>query len=328
LIGSWGIVLCIWLVAETALAEPSAKELQTHWQQIHPVAIRNLLSQTLRESRDGEDEAQAKDIKQRQQPDRVAIPPDIQRIMARGKLIVAILSQENSPFFMTDSTQNLTGLDVKLAQSLAEQLGVKLEFNRTAKTFDTVVQTVYDLKADLAISKLSRTLRRAKSVRFSQPYLKMRQGLLVNRLQMTQQMNGRTITEAIRDLHGKIGVIHDSSYVGFTRIKFPQAEVVEFPSWSDAIAAVIRGDVLATYRDELEVKKVVLSQPDTALTLQTIALTDTEDSIAIALPWDSQHLLAFVNQYLEISKINYSADSLLQAYPVTPITSSDQNRVR
>jgi polar amino acid transport system substrate-binding protein len=247
---------------------------------------------------------------------RSQMPPDMQRIRQRGKLIVAMLNQENSPFFMTDSARHFTGLDVKLAQALADQLGVRLEFNRTATTFDEVVKTVYALNADLAISKLSRTLNRAERVRFSQPYLTMRQGLLVNRLQIAQQANGRSMTDVIRNLQGKIGVIRGSSYVGFTQKKFPNTTVVEFPSWTEAVEAVIRGEILATYRDELEVKKIVLSQPHTALTLQTIALTDTQDTIAIALPWDSQQLLAYVNQYLDMSAVDYTVESLLQEYPM------------
>lgn len=246
---------------------------------------------------------------------RSKMPPDIQRILQRGKLIVATLNQDNPPFFVTNAAGKLEGLDAEVARSLADQLGVEVEFNRSAATFDQVVKSVYQLDADLAISKLSRTLNRAKLVRFTQPYVTMRQGLLVNRLQIAQQANGRTIPEVIRSLEGKVGVIQGSSYVGFMQKKFPKAEIVEFPSWSAAIDAVIRGEVLATYRDELEVKKIVLSKPDAALQFQTIALTDTEDSIAIALPWDSQHLLAFVNQSLEIMHINHTADSLLQEYP-------------
>lgn len=246
---------------------------------------------------------------------RSKMPPDIQRILQRGKLIVATLNQDNPPFFVTNSAGELEGLDAEVARSLADQLGVEVEFNRSAATFDQVVKSVYQLDADLAISKLSRTLNRAKLVRFTQPYVTMRQGLLVNRLQIAQQANGRNIAEVIRSLEGKVGVIQGSSYVGFLQKKFPKAEIVEFPSWSAAIDAVIRGEVLATYRDELEVKKIVLSKPDAALQFQTIALTDTEDSIAIALPWDSQHLLAFVNQSLEMMHINHTADSLLQDYP-------------
>lgn len=240
-------------------------------------------------------------------------PPDIQRILDRGTLKVVLLNQENSPFFMMHGGA-LEGLDITLAKAIATQLGVKLELMPTATTFDEAVDTVYKLDADLALSKVSRTLKRARLVRFSQPYLRMRQGLLVNRVQITQQTNGRDMTEVIRDLTGTIGVIQGSSYVGFAKQKFPKTKVIEFTDWADLVNAVMQGKVLAAYRDELEVKKVIRTQPGSALQFQTIALTDTEDAIAAVLPWDSEHLLAFVNQYLDSNKINYTADTVLEDY--------------
>lgn len=326
-----GLILAIWLPSTLAIAAPVESNLtilaaatvqdRNTYKDIDRDTSRSELETTNKTKNQWTDSKEINNKTEQRQTSRVSnaslratMPPDIQRILARGKLIVAILDQDNPPFFMTSRQGLFTGLDVKLAQAIAEQLGVKLEFNRTAKTFDAVVQMVDQLNADLAISKLSRTMNRAKSICFTNPYLRMRQGLLVNRLQIAQQANGRSMTEVIRNLEGKVGVIRGSSYVGFTQKKFPKATIVEFPSWAEAINAVIRGDVLATYRDELEIKKIVLSKPDTVLNFQTIALTDTQDSIAIALPWDSQHLLAFVNQYLDMTNINYTADSLLEEY--------------
>lgn len=247
-------------------------------------------------------------------PPRTEMPADIQRILDRGKLVVAVLGTDNAPFFMEDGNRQLTGLDVKIAQGLADELGVDLEFNRSAETFDEVVDQVYQLKADIAISKLSRTLSRAKRVQFSRPYVAMRQGLLVNRLQLAQQIQGQQVIEAIRNFSGKMGVIQGSSYVGFIQQKFPNATIEEYPAWDDIVKAVIRGDLQAAYRDELEVKKIILKNPDAALRLQTIALTDTNDKIAMALPWDSDHLQAFVNQYLDTFSHDYTAALVLDEY--------------
>jgi polar amino acid transport system substrate-binding protein len=247
-------------------------------------------------------------------------PPDIQRILDRGKLIVSILNQDNTPFFSSSptdlhgQTDQYKGLDIEMAEAIASHLGVQLELNATATTFDEAVNTVYRQEADLAISKVSRTMKRATRVRFSRPYVTMRQGLLVNRVQLAQQAEGREMVEVIRQLKGTIGVIQGSSYVGFAKQKFPQATVQEFATWSALVNAVMRGQVLAAYRDEVEIKKIVRNQPQSALQFQTIALTDTEDAIAMALPWNSEHLLGFVNQYLDMSKINYTADTLLDAY--------------
>lgn len=247
---------------------------------------------------------------------RAVSPPDIQRILDRDKLIVAVLNSDNAPFFMADDTDkdSLVGLDAKIAKGLADALGVELEFNRSADTFNGVVEQVYQLKADIAISKISQTLSRAQKVKFSRPYVNMRQGLLVNRVQLAQQANGKSTIQAIRDFSGDVGVIKGSSYVGFLEQKFPQATVKEYETWDDVINAVNQGEVAAAYRDELEVKKEILKNPDASLLLQTIALTDTKDSIAMVLPWDSGHMEAFVNQYLESSGMDYNADLVLEEF--------------
>ena len=245
---------------------------------------------------------------------RAAMPPDIQRILDRGKLVVALLGTDNAPFFMDEASSNdPIGFDVKIARGLADALGVDLEFNRSAETFNEVVDKVYQLEADIAISKLSRTLSRAQRVRFSHPYVTMRQGLLVNRIQLAEQSEGDQVG-AIRNFKGDVGVIQGSSYGSFIKQKFPDATIRKYPTWNDIVEAVVNGKIQAAYRDELEVKKVILKNPDAALRLQTIALTDTRDQIAMALPWDSQTLQAFVNQYLDTFNLDYTADDVLAEY--------------
>ncbi len=244
----------------------------------------------------------------------LSMPPDIQHILDRGKLTVAILGRDTPPFFMLGKDGTLTGSDIQMATDIADQLDVKLEFNRDSTTFDEVLDKVYSHEVDLAISKISRTLKRGQQARFSLPYLEMRQGLLVDRLQLAKKAKGKNMEEVLRTLDGKIGVIQGSSYVDFAKHKFPHAKVVEFSSWPDVVKAVTDGIILAAYRDELEVKKIVLGKPDAALRFQTVALIDTRDPIAIVLPWDSGHLLSFVNQYIDTAEIKHTADSLLEKY--------------
>lgn len=244
----------------------------------------------------------------------VGLSPDLQTIVDRNQLIVAIIGIDSPPFFVKNKQGNLTGLDIKIAQDLATALGVSLKIDRTAKTFNDVVDIVDSGQADLGVSKLSQTLARAKMVSFSRPYLTLRHGLLINRLQLAKALKDKDTVNFLKNFEGKIGVIKGSSYVGFTKEKFPQAQIVEFTTWEDVIEAAINGDVLAAYRDELEVKKILLNQPNIALNFKTVALSDSYDPIAIALPWSSGHLLQFVNLYLDLNKINYTVDSLIDEY--------------
>ncbi|MBE9142816.1 transporter substrate-binding domain-containing protein [Planktothrix mougeotii] len=244
------------------------------------------------------------------------LPPDIQGILDRGILIVAVLGTDNPPFFSENSQGELTGLDIDLGQAIATELGVKVKFDRSAKVFNEVVDLVYQHKADIGISKLSISMARAKKVLFSSPYVSMRQGLLVNRLELAKKAQNKRPEEVIQNLDGKLGVIQGTQYaLFFAKTRFPQAQVVEFETWEDVVEAVKTGEVLAAYRDELEVKKIVLAQPDSALDIQTVALTDTKDALAMVLPWDYNHFLAFVNTYLDLNNLNYTVEELINKYP-------------
>jgi polar amino acid transport system substrate-binding protein len=244
------------------------------------------------------------------------LPPDIQGILERGVLVVAVLGTDNPPFFSENSQGELTGLDIDLGQAIATELGVKVKFERSAKVFNEVVDLVYQHKADIGISKLSISMARAKRVLFSSPYVSMRQGLLVNRLELAKKAQNKRPEEVIQNLDGKLGVIQGTQYaLFFAKTRFPQAQVVEFETWEDVVEAVKKGEVLAAYRDELEVKKIVLAQPDSALDIQTVALTDTKDALAMVIPWDYNHFLTFVNTYLDLNNLNYTVEQLINKYP-------------
>ena len=64
------------------------------------------------------------------------------------------------------SKEYFIGHDVELARSIADALGVEIEFDRSPKTFNAITDLVASEKADMAISLVSRTLSRAEKVRF------------------------------------------------------------------------------------------------------------------------------------------------------------------
>ncbi len=242
-------------------------------------------------------------------------PPDIQRITDRGKLIVAMYVNDIPPFYMHDEKGTFYGLDVELATDIAAKLGVEVEFKRDYKTFSDIVDGIVRHEADVAITLLSRTLERAKKVRFTRPYIILRQGLLISRIRIAQRERQLTLMEILNDSGSEIGVKAGTSYVAFAKQRFPRAVVREYPEWDpDIIAAVLKGEVIAAFHDEIEIKKVVIGKPETALHLQTVVLKDTEDPIAMAVPRDSTHLLSWLELYLETVNPDWTTDKLLKKY--------------
>ena len=242
--------------------------------------------------------------------------PEIQRIIDRGELIVAIHSKDQPPFFFVDDNNELIGFDIEIAKGLAEEFGVNVEFNRDAQGFNDLVDIVDKGEADMAISKLSRTLKRSKIIKYSMPYIVFRQALVVNRLELAKKApSNEDIPPFIKDFTGKLGVIAHSSYVNYAKKNFPRSTIVELPTWGDVIEAVFAGEILAGYRDELEIKKIIKSRNDASLKVNSIIIKDEIDPIAIAIKRDNDQLLYWVNLYLETLNIKVNADQLLDRYP-------------
>ncbi len=240
-------------------------------------------------------------------------PPDIEKVIARNELVVAIPAFDSQPFYFTRNGE-LKGFDVELARSIAASLKVPVRFNRVAQSFDELVDIVARGDADLALGKLSRTTSRVQRVRFSQPYVIFHHALAINRVELAKMSKGRGMDALIRDFQGSIGVLRKSSFVEFAHENFPKARVVEMADWSSALSALRKGEVTAVYRDEFEIKRLLKKDPAAALTLRTVTLTDTVDSIGVALNPSSRQLLALVDLYLAQRTDQHTADSILKQW--------------
>ena len=242
-------------------------------------------------------------------------PPDIKRIKERGKLVVAMFAQDIPPFFMHDDLGNFYGLDVKLAKDIAGRIGVDVEFNREARTFNEIIDIVARNEADVAISWLSRTLERAEKVRYTRPYIVLCQGLLINRLKLAELPRQANSLKTLNHPDAVVGVRSGTSYVDYARNLFPRAEIREYPDWEPYIVnAVFEGELVAGYHDEIEIRKYVMSRPETSIRTSTAIIKDLTDPIAMAVPWDSHALLDWLNVYIEMHVNGWDAGKLLHEY--------------
>jgi ABC-type amino acid transport substrate-binding protein len=245
------------------------------------------------------------------------LPPDIRRIKERGKLTVAMFHQDRPPFFYNNEKGQFVGIDVNLSKDIARSLGVEVEFNRTAKTFDEVVDKVITGQADLAISKLSVTLSRAQRTRYTQPYIVFQQALLVNRLKLAELEAvgpNSDALEIIINSNGKIGVRTATSYVEYARSLFPNAEIVNFDSIKGLMTAVQQGELLAAFYDEHELRAATDNEPELSVYAKLFVLKDRVDPIAIAVAPKDEQLLAWLNIYLDNMKKDPAIDEIVREY--------------
>ncbi|MFZ6773571.1 substrate-binding periplasmic protein [Undibacterium sp. SXout7W] len=245
------------------------------------------------------------------------LPPEMQRIKDRGTLLVAMYAKDVIPYLMADSMGNLAGNDVDLAKNIAKALQVNISIDRSAKTFNELVDLVASGKADMGISLISRTLARAEKVRFSNPYVIVRPVLVLNRL--TASRAGLDLSNPLEEMshfNGKIAEPKGNSYIDFAKAAFPKASLIELPTWDDVLNAVFEGKVLATLRDEIGVKNYLMKYPERSVQLKTIPIMDPAraDALGIAVNSTSTHLLEWINLYLELNYPIRSAEDLVKTY--------------
>ena len=243
----------------------------------------------------------------------VPLPADIAAIKKANVLIVAMTKKDNPPFFSGDE-ETIHGLDVEIARRIGVLLGVPVQFRRDAESFAEVVEQVVAGKADIAVSKLSVTAPRLQVVRFSDPYIKLRQSLVVNRLWLSQNSQGREVYQVIREFNGKISFIRNSSYDTFARVNFPNATFLPEDKWDVIIDKVIRGDIAAAYRDEFEIKKISFEKPEAAITTKSITISDSVDNIAVAVNPKALQLLSIVNYVIKNEYNNIDTKKLMDRY--------------
>ncbi len=236
-----------------------------------------------------------------------AMPPDIARIKQRGELVVAMYFEDVPLFCMRNSNNELEGIDIELARDIAEKLGVKLTLNRNSKTFDEIVQTVANRKADIGLSSLSDTLERATTVSFTTPYWSLRQALLINRLKLSAYKDHpdfKTIELLLNQPGIEIGVLKGSSYVDFAKKMFPLATITSYDTVAQGIEDTKKAKLLAFLYDEVEIMNWNKIHPEDSLFLKSDFITRTEDTLAIAVHWQDDHLLSWLNLSIQQSKNN------------------------
>jgi ABC-type amino acid transport substrate-binding protein len=241
------------------------------------------------------------------------IPPDIAAIKKKNVLIIAMTKKDVPPFFSGEG-DNIRGLDVEIARRIGAVIGVPVQFRRDAESFAEVVEQVRTGGADIAVSKLSITGPRLLTVRFSDPYIKLKQAMIINRLWLSQNSQGREVHEVLRTFNGKISFIKNSSYDTFARANFPKAVYTPEDSWDTIINNVTNGTIAAGYRDEFEIKKISFEKPEAAITTKTVTISDSIDNIAVAVHYNSTHLLSIVNHVIKNEYSNIDTKKLMDRY--------------
>lgn len=173
-----------------------------------------------------------------------------------------------------DGTE-LAGLDVDLAQEIAAALGATLEI-RIVDSFGKIFEPLGRGDVDLAISGITRTLERARSLSFSQPYLVSGQELLAKDAHRFASVN------AVNRSGVKVGCKRGTTGESFARGTLPAATLVPFPDSNELFRAVESNGVDVAIADALVGRDMVIRKRVTTPLHAVGGRRLTSESICIA----------------------------------------------
>lgn len=235
--------------------------------------------------------------------------PDLKPIIARGKLIVALRSEDTPPVVSTDAAGKLGGFDVDLARALARRLGVEPEFRRQARSPDEVVTAVARSEADIGMALLSVTAERAKHVLFTHPYTRQAIAALVNRKRAVA-LGGRCPADIRVQARqpGQVGIQRESATAGWFREGVSDAKLQEFDRLEGLFEAALAGKVLLAVQGEIGARRLLHTNPAASIQLQLCVLDTRPDPIAIAVRPDAPGLARWIDAFLLERDVFYDAE--------------------
>src|SRR5262245_2631166 len=212
-------------------------------------------------------------------------------ILARGRLIVGT-GNDIPPFYFTDPSGDLTGMEIDLARLLARGLfndPSKVEF--VTQTSDARLPNILSGRVDVTIQNLTVTPARAQQVEFTLPYYRAGQGFMLRAGGRYRNFDDLRAAGAVVTVSAVQNVFVESWVKG----ALPQAQVEQFPGADAALQALNAGRVDAQFITHSRIAWTVREAPDRYV---DSGYTFRANSVACAIRPGEPRLLNWLNTAL------------------------------
>jgi polar amino acid transport system substrate-binding protein len=209
------------------------------------------------------------------------------------------------PFEMRDSSGNLTGVSVDLAEAIGKHLGRRVEF--VPMDFQGLEPALKTGKIDAIISSMTASPERAKRIAFSKPYVENGLCLLVpanSNLEGIENLDQPGRTVVVRT--GTTGHTYASRFL-------TQAKVIPQELAESCANEVLNGNVDAFLYDQLSVLEYASRHPGK---VKAIAKPFQKEPWAVAVRKEDTALLGGINAALDAMGEDGPLARAFDKYPV------------
>lgn len=218
--------------------------------------------------------------------------PVMQKIKESGKIVVGTASGY-PPYEFIDASKGdktVIGIDMEIAQALADKLGVKLEVQDM--NFQSLLSSLTSGKVDIAIAGINPTDERRKTMDFSDDYLPTEQMVLIRKADADKY-------KSLEDFYGKtIGVQKSTTQEALTKNEIKDAQIVGLAHVPEAVLELKHGKVDGVVVEGICGKQYLIYNDD-LMFAEGIHFKNGTKNSAAALQKGNEDLLKVVNEVLK-----------------------------
>lgn len=240
----------------------------------------------------------------------------IQRIQKSGTLIVGTASGY-APYEFIDlnsPTQEVIGIDMAMANKIAEKLGVKLQVQDM--TFTALLGALTTNQIDVAIAGMSPTEERKKTIDFTDVYLKAEQRILVRKEDVDKYKDLSSFSGA------KVAVQKGTTQEKLATELLPGAEVNSLEKVPVCVLELASKKADAVVIESTVAQQYIMANPDLALCDASFPEERKYKDTAIGVAKGNEDLIAEINEVIKESSDEGLVDQWIEEYSKIAVENS------
>jgi polar amino acid transport system substrate-binding protein len=219
--------------------------------------------------------------------------PVLKRVLETGQLRVGMTGNQ-PPMNVKSRTGAFIGLDVDLANMLAESMGVKLTM--VPIPFPKLLAALKAGEVDMVMSNMSITSRRTVDVTFIGPYMLSGSSILTKSTNLAAVSSASEINKA----EFKIAALENSTSQQFVEKNLAKTTLVRTQNYDEAVDMVLNDEVDLMVADLTICVLTVMRHPDSRLT--TLKAPLNMEPIGIAISSEDAQFANLLSNYLNTYK--------------------------
>ncbi|MBR2788233.1 MAG: transporter substrate-binding domain-containing protein [Erysipelotrichaceae bacterium] len=228
------------------------------------------------------------------------------RIKRTGIIRVGMTGDYLPMSFFNESTGTYTGFDVELVETLADELGVKIEYVKT--TWPTLMEDTLNRKFDLAICGITIMEDRKQQALMSEGYLGNGKTILIRKEDEEKY-------KTLEDINKKEVVVMENpggTNERFVRSNLPNVTLIIHDKNAKIPHLIAEGEADVMITEILEAGYYV--QMDDRLAAPLINEPFTSGELGILMPKGYDKLLKYTDEFIEEGKASGFIDMLANKY--------------